>query len=287
MRFSHRYIYLLMIAVVGIPIVFGFSTKPARMISAERMYAVVDNVSFAEGDVALVWLDFGPNTIAENGAQAEVLLEHLFRRRIPVLLLSQYPLSEGLLRTIPQKVASKLKAEMPDQNWRYGESWINGGFKPGSGNFIQSLVASQNISSFLGRDVLGMPIVHYPAFGKITSVENIKLVAEITGLSGVFDTIIQFFQKKGYRPTFVHGCTSITIPEAYIFLDSKQLHGLLEGIAGAAWYGELLRKSFPKSSHTDLLLTNTALGAAQITIIMLIIIGNACSLYGWWRRRDG
>ena len=285
MRFSHRYVYLLMIAVVAIPIVFGFSTKPARMISAERMYSVVENVSIVEGDIALVWLDFGPNTIAENGAQAEVLLEHLFRRRIPVLLLSQYPLSEGLLKTIPRKVADKLNIEMPEQEWKYGESWINGGYKPGSGNYIQSLVASTDISTFLGRDVLGMPIVHYPAFAKITGVEKIKLVGEITGLTGVFDTIIQFFQKKGYRPTFVHGCTSITIPEAYIFLDSKQLHGLLEGIAGAAWYGELLQRSFPQSSHKNLLLTNTALGAAQIAIILLIVAGNVVSLYSWSKRR--
>ncbi len=285
MRFSHRYVYLLMIAVVAIPIVFGFSTKPARMISAERMYSVVENVSIVEGDIALVWLDFGPNTIAENGAQAEVLLEHLFRRRIPVLLLSQYPLSEGLLKTIPRKVADKLNIEMPEQEWKYGESWINGGYKPGSGNYIQSLVASTDISTFLGRDVLGMPIEHYPAFAKITGVEKIKLVGEITGLTGVFDTIIQFFQKKGYRPTFVHGCTSITIPEAYIFLDSKQLHGLLEGIAGAAWYGELLQRSFPQSSHKNLLLTNTALGAAQIAIILLIVAGNVVSLYSWSKRR--
>lgn len=287
MRFSHRYIYLLMIAVVGIPVLLGVSTKPARMVSAERMYSVVEGVEFSAGDIALVWLDFGPNTIAENGAQAEVLLEHLFRLRIPVLLLSQYPLSEGLLRSIPQRVADRLALEMPGQAWKYGESWINGGYKPGSGNFIQSLVASKNISRFLERDVLGMPIVHYPKFANLEGVEQIKLVAEITGLTGVFDTIIQFFQKEGYRPTFVHGCTSITIPEAYIFLDSKQLHGLLEGIAGAAWYGELLQRTFVKSSHKELLITNTALGAAQIMIILLVVAGNITSLYAWWRRRNG
>ena len=58
MRFSHRYIYLLMIAVVGIPVLLGVSTKPARMVSAERMYSVVEGVEFSAGDIALVWLDF-------------------------------------------------------------------------------------------------------------------------------------------------------------------------------------------------------------------------------------
>jgi hypothetical protein len=90
----------------------------------------------------------------------------------------------------------------------------------------------------------------------------------------VFDTVVQFFQKKGYRPTLVHGCTSITIPEAYIFLDSGQLNGLLEGIAGAAWYSEVLRRNFPLSDNSKLLVTNTALSAAHIMIILLIIAGN-------------
>jgi hypothetical protein len=100
----------------------------------------------------------------------------------------------------------------------------------------------------------------------------------------VFDTVVQFFQKKGYRPTLVHGCTSITIPEAYIFLDSGQLNGLLEGIAGAAWYSEVLRKHFPASDNRDLLVTNTALSGAHIMIILLIVIGNLIPLVARIRR---
>jgi hypothetical protein len=238
------------------------------------MYTVIDSLAVSPGDVALVWLDFGPNTVAENEPQASVILEHLFRRRIPVIVLSQYQQSEGLLRRIPQEVASKLEAEMPGEGWRYGEAWINAGFKPGGSLMIQALVNSPDISKYLGRDVTGMPISHYPTFAAVGGVDRVKLVAEVTGLVGVFDTIVQFFQKNGYRPTLVHGCTSITIPEAYIFLDSGQLHGLLEGIAGAAWYSEVLREHFPRSTNQKLLVTNTALSAAHIMIIALIAFGN-------------
>jgi len=274
MNRGRRFIYLLMILAVAAPILFGVSQKPSRLVSAERMYSVIDSLSVSPGDVALVWLDFGPNTVAENEPQASVIIEHLFRRRIPVVVLSQYQQSEGLLRRIPQEVAAKLEAEKPGERWRYGESWINAGFKPGGSLMIQALVNSQDISKYLGRDITGMPISHYPAFASIGGVERVKLVAEVTGLVGVFDSIVQFFQKNGYRPTLVHGCTSITIPEAYIFLDSGQLHGLLEGIAGAAWYSEVLREHFPQSSNQKLLVTNTALSAAHIMIIALIAFGN-------------
>lgn len=279
-----RLIYFLMMCAVAAPVVFGFSQAPSRLVSAERMYDVVEGVQIQPGEVAMVWMDFGPNTVAENEPQAVVLLEHLFRRRIPVILLSQYQQAEAFLTRIPQEVAKRLEQESPGQSWRYGEAWINAGYKPGAAIFIQALVNSSDVSKFLGRDVTGMPIAHYPAFAAIGGVEKIKLVGEITGLLGVFDNLVQFFQKDGYRPTLVHGCTSITIPEAYIFLDSGQLKGLLEGIAGAAWYSEVLKKHFPGSGNQKLLITNTALSAAHIMIILLIVAGNIVPFIGRWRR---
>jgi hypothetical protein len=276
-----------MILAVGLPIVFGISQKPSRLVSAERMYDVVEKVQVQPGEVAMIWLDFGPNTIAENEPQAQVLIEHLFRRRIPVVLLSQYQQAERFLTKIPNEVAKRLEAEMPGQQWRYGEAWVNAGFRPGGAIFIQSMVNAADVSKFLGRDVNGMPISHYPAFSAIGGVERVKLVGEITGLVGVFDNIIQFFQKNEYRPTIVHGCTSITIPEAYIFLDSGQLKGLLEGIAGAAWYSVVLKEHFPNSENKELLVTNTALSAAHIVLILLIVLGNIVPLFQRRRANHG
>lgn len=284
---GRRLIYLVMILAVGLPIIFGVSQKPSRLVSAERMYDVVDSVSVQPGEVAMVWLDFGPNTIAENEPQATVLLEHLFRRRIPVILLSQYQQAERFLTSIPNEVAQRLEAEMPGQHWRYGEAWVNVGFRPGGAIFIQSMVSASDLSKFLGRDVNGMPLMHYPTFAAIGGVERVKLVGEITGLVGVFDNIVQFFQKSEYRPTLVHGCTSITIPEAYIFLDSGQLKGLLEGIAGAAWYSEVQKEKHPKSENQKLLVTNTALSAAHIVLILLIVAGNIAPFIQRWRERHG
>lgn len=284
---GRRLIYLVMILAVGLPITLGISQKPSRLVSAERMYDVVDKVQVQPGEVAMVWLDFGPNTVAENEPQAMVLIEHLFRRRIPVILMSQYQQAERFLTSIPQGVAKRLEVEMPGQQWRYGEAWINVGYRPGGAIYIQSLVNATDLAKFLGRDANGMPISHYPAFVSVGGVERVKLVGEITGLIGVLDNIIQFFQKNDYRPTIVHGCTSITIPEAYIFLDSGQLKGLLEGIAGAAWYSEVLKGFYPQSENHELLVTNTALSAAHVVLILLIVLGNIMPFVERWRGRNG
>jgi hypothetical protein len=282
-----RLIYLLMIVTVAYPIVNKLSFNPARLISAERTYQVIEGVSVQPGEVALFWLDFGPGTAAENRPQALVILEHLFRRRIPVVLLSQTPQAEGFLTSLPQEVATRLEREQPGQTWRYGEAWVNVGFRPGGAYFMQALVDADNISAVLGRDVTGMPVAQYAPFKSIGGVEHVKLVAEVTGSVGTLDAIIQFFQKGSYRPTLVHGCTSITIPEANNFLDSKQLQGLLEGVSGAAWYSEISKRLHPASDNSDLLATNTALGVAQMMIILLVFAGNIGSVVKWWRRRYG
>lgn len=280
-----RLIYFLMIVAVAAPVLFGLSQAPSRLVSAERMYDVVDRQEFQRGNIAMVFMDFGPNTLAENEPQAVVLLEHLFRRRVPVIVLSQYQQAESFLRRIPQAIADRLEREMPGQRWRYGEAWINAGYKAVPAVFMQSLAKASDISKFLGRDVTGMPIANYPNFGAIGALDGVRLVGEITGLVGVFDTVVQFLQKDGYRPLLVHGCTSITIPEAYIFLDSGQLRGLLEGIAGAAWYSEVLKSHFPNSDNQRLLVTNTALSAAHIMIIALIVLGNLAPFIGRVTRR--
>lgn len=282
---GRRIIYLLMILAVAVPILFGVSQQPSRLVSAERMYDVVEGVSMRPGEVAMVWLDFGPGSIAENEPQATVLIEHLFRKRIPVIVISQYQQAESFLRRIPEETAARLEREHPEQSWRYGEAWVNAGYKPGAAIYIQAMVNAPDVSKFLGRDVSGMPITSYPAFSSIGGIKGVKIVGEITSLVGVFDNIIQFFQKSGYRPIVVHGCTSITIPEAYIFLDSGQLNGLLEGIAGAAWYSEVLKKHFPQSENQRLLVTNTALSMAHLMIILLIIVGNIAPFIGRLCRR--
>ena len=283
---SRRLIYLVMLVAVAAPVLFGVSQAPSRLVSAERMYDVVERQEFQRGNVAMVFMDFGPNTLAENEPQATVLLEHLFRRRIPVIVLSQYQQAESFLRRIPLEVAGRLEKEMPAERWRYGEAWINAGYKAVPTVFMQSLAKTPDVSKFLGRDVTGMPIVNYPNFASIGGLEGVRLVGEITGLVGVFDTVVQFLQKDGYRPLLVHGCTSITIPEAYIFLDSGQLRGLLEGIAGAAWYSEVLKRNFPQSDNLKLLVTNTALSAAHIVIIALIVLGNVAPFISRGLRRS-
>jgi len=266
---------------LAIPLVQKSTVKPARMRSAEQLFSVVEALNTEAGKLAFVSLDFGPNSMAENLPQAEVVIEHLMRKRIPLALYSQYVLAEPFLNSVPEGVARRLMSERTGERWEYGRDWVNLGFRPNGAIMLQNIAASEDLAELFRTDVRGNRLRDMPAFRGVKSLENIQLLAQFTSLVGTLDTFLQFFQKKSYRPVFVHGCTSITIPQAYIYLDSGQLRGLLEGVAGAAWYSELLNSSYSGRHEGSVQVINTGLGVAHLVIIILVVIGNVAALVSW------
>ena len=277
-EWSRRIIYILMIAAVSYPILSGFTTTPSRLVAAERMFKVVDELQYKQGEFALIAMDFGPSIQAENGPQTEVLLEHLFRKRIPVAVFSTVPIAEPFLTSIPKRVSERLNREAPPETWEYGRDWINLGYRPGDIIFIQGIAQSDNLATYLGKDASGVEVTTFPRFASARTIKDLSLVAEFTGLVGAFERFVQYLKRDGYAPPLLHGCTSISIPQSYIYLDSGQLKGLLEGVSGAAWYSQLLRQQYPRRAADAALVTNTALGVAHLVIIGLIIAGNVLLL---------
>jgi len=139
---------------------------------------------------------------------------------------------------------------------------------------IQGLAKSSDIASFWKTDANGTPLENIPLMGKVNNLRDIQLLIETTGLVGAFGQWIGFFLVEGYRPDMVHGCTSITIPEARTYFASGQVSGLLEGVAGAAAYEKILSDQNPNRTPGEGWITNTGLAFAQICIIAFIIFGN-------------
>jgi len=145
---------------------------------------------------------------------------------------------------------------------------------------------TENLAGLFEKDARGNRISELPAFSGLRTLRQIAFLAEFTGLVGVFDNYVQYFTSKDYTPAFGHGCTSITIPEAFIYLDSGQIQGLLGGLAGAAWYSEMLRQRYPERPVDESLMLNTGLGVAQLVVIAFIVLGNLAGLLRPPRRRQ-
>jgi hypothetical protein len=275
MRNRDRWIiYLIIFLSVFIPLVGGLRLPPAPLTAATESFSIINELEHKSGKIAFLAMDYGPSNYAENGPQAEVVLEHLMRRRIPVMLMTQIPQGEGFLESVPRTVAERLKKENPNEEWTYGVDWINIGFRTGPALFIQALGKSDDIARYIKKDARGNDLVSLPMMNGVKTIKDVDLLVQLTGYVGTFDLYVQFFQRSGYTPTFIHGCTSITIPEAYIYRDSGQLKGILEGVSGAAWYSELMQRNYPNRKEDSSRAVNTALGISQLAIVCMIAVGN-------------
>lgn len=277
-KLDRRIVYLLILIALTLPLLLKLSFDPVPMASAKKFFETIEGLERDSGKIVLLVLDFGPNSKAENFPQSEVLIEHLLRRHIPFAIMSQYIQSEPLLESIPAGVLARLAKENTEQHWEYGKDWINLGYRVGGALFIQSLARADSLTTSLKKDARGNDLNQLPIFSKVKSIESIQLLAQLSSLVGTLDTLLSFFQTDNYKPPMVHGCTSITIPQAYIFLDSGQLRGLLEGIAGAASYSVLLDLAFPGRLKDRSRLLMTGIGVAHLVVIGLVLLGNLAPL---------
>lgn len=281
---DRRIIYIFIALALSLPSVMHKSMKPAEIASATKAYEMIESLSPEKA--VLISLDWGPNTLAENKPQSEVIIEHLLRRRIPFAIMSAYALAAPFLDSLPFEIARKLEKELPDQKWHYGKDWVNLGYQPGTVLMIQGIARASDLPAHLKSDAKGTPLASLPAFAKVHTLQDIQALVQISSLSGMMSLWVQFFQAGNHRPLFLHGCTSISIPEVYNYLLSGQLTAAHEGVAGAAWHDYLLSEKFPAREPTSAISTNTSLSFAQLVIMAFILLGNISLLGGWLQQRS-
>lgn len=276
---DRRVIYLFVALSLSLPIFFNLSLPPAKMETATSFYSEVNKLSGDSHKMVLIASDWGPGTQAENKPQTMLAIEHLMRKRVPFAMISITPYAAPFLENMPRDVAKKLSKENPQERWVYGKDWVNFGYRPGVYIMIQGLAKATDFYEVLKTDAAGTPLEDIPMMAKVRTIKDIAMLMEFTGLVGAFNSWVQFFQSEDYKPPFVHGCTSITIPEAYIYYVSKQIVGLHEGAAGAAWYEKLLTDSYPNREQGIALSINTSLAIAHLMIIGFLILGNIGFLF--------
>ena len=274
---DRRLIFLFVGISLTLPLLFDLTMRPAPMRAAEALFAEVDRLQAAPGKLVFIAADWGPGTQGENKPQTMLVMEHLLRKRVPFALISLYQLASPMLKELPEEVLANLKKDLPNETWEYGKDWVNLGYQPSGLIAVQNMAKAENIQTVLKADANLTPLADLPITKEFHSLRDVQMLVQITGLVGVFNSWLQFFQTEGYSPPMVHGCTSISIPDAYLYYASKQIVGFFEGVAGAAWYDELLSKHYPNREEVAKRV-NTGLAYAQLLILALVVLGNLHSM---------
>jgi hypothetical protein len=261
---DRRVIYLLLFfsTAVALVVVARYKVK-LPVIPSNQTKGAFEAIEKAPTDkVALIGGEWSASTVGENGAQTRALFHHLMRRKIKFGILGFDP--QG-----PENVNNIAKELGPEYGYVYGRDWVNFGFRPvGAINAtLKSLV--RNIPSALTQDAFGTKLTDttkLPIMTQMRDINDVGLIVEITP-SDTYERWVAFVQGVKRTP-MVFSPTAVMAPEAYQYLDSGQMAGMLTGLKGALEYEGLVGK--PGKATNQAL----ALSVTHFLIISLIVIGN-------------
>ncbi len=271
---DRRWIYLLVAVCLIVPIVVPIGL-PVTTTSPTRMaFEYIE--SLAPGDVVWISFDYGPSSAPENDPMAEAFLRQCFSKRLRVIITALYPL--GALG-LANNVVTRIAAEFPQL--RYGEDYVNLGYKDGAAAVIRSL--GDGISKSFPADMNGRPYDQIPMLREVRDIYQVKLLFSVaTGIIGEY-WITQGNAQFG-TPTIV-GPTAVGAPKYYAYLNAGQLKGMLGGMKGAAEYEKLLREKYPQLDRyyreTKYFTATKGMDGqtvVHVVILILIVLGNVAYL---------
>ncbi len=277
---DRRIVYLLIAVGTILPILIPIGLSVSTTPPVESFFAKIQ--SCGPDDVVMISFDYGPTTAPENNPMAEAVLRHCFSRRVKVVVIALFPIG-GV--TMAGEALVKVAAEFP--HLRDGVDFVNLGYKDGAQAAMKQM--GVNIAGVFPVDQAGRPLAEIPLMRRARNYGDISLIVSFaTGVIG--EWWANLVNAQFGTPVAV-GCTAVSAPKYYAFLDSGQMLGLLGGLKGASEYERLLLDHYPefRSTYTRPGAYTAMKGMDAQTvdhaiIMVFILFGNA--VYFLIRRRD-
>lgn len=275
-QIDRRWIFLLVGLGTVLPIIYpiGFPvtvTPPVR-----SLFDAIEQMGPEQ--TVMVSFDYGPTTKPENGPMAAAVLRHCFSRGIKVVGLALYPIGGAAMAS---EEISRVAAEFPDLV--YGVDYVNLGYKDGGQALMKQM--GTDIHEVFPTDSRGTPVNEIPLMQNVRTYGDIDLVASFaTGIIG--EWWANLINAQFGVPVAV-GCTAVSAPKYYAYLDSGQMMGLLGGLKAASEYERLLIDAYPATQevYSNPIIFSAMKGMDVQTIdhsiiILFIIIGNVAYFIG-------
>ena len=254
---DRRVVFFLVAAAVAFPLVLPLNLPVHVSQQVIQLYDAVESLA-AGGEPVIVAIDFDPSTVPELRPMAVAVIHHLFKKRIPFILLTLHPAGYG----IAQDIVNTVKLNYPDVV--YGKDYAFMGYAVGYSLVILGI--GQDFAATFPQDAYGTLVSKIPVTKNVKNFQDIAMVIDFSA-SSLFEVWIMFaYQKHGCKVGA--GVTAVMASDAYPFLQAGQLEGLLGGLSGAAEYEDLVKEPGTAKAGMD------AQSVVHIVIIFLIILGN-------------
>jgi hypothetical protein len=265
---DRRVLYVLLLLAVTVPFFVKFRLPVAVSPPTQALYDAIENLP--ENSFVLFGPDYSGGTRGENGAQTEALLRHLMimwhKKKVRFGILAFDP--QG--KTLAQNIALGLQEEYNKQGYdiKEGVNWVNFGYRVDQQNFVRAMV--KDMPGTLAKDVHDAPLVTLPVMKGIQTAKDVSMILDVNPTAN-YAIYIQFMQGP-YKIPMGLAPTAVMAPEAFNYLDSGQIVGMLQGLQGAVEYEQLLN-TFGRATRAS-----NSLSVAHLLLIGFIVLGNIAML---------
>ncbi len=262
-QIDRRWLFLLIFFGVALPLIFTIGLPLETTKNVQMVYDLVE--SMPKGSKALISFDYDPASMPELHPMAKALVKHCFDKDINLIFTAMWPMGVQMA----DDIIDQLKDDYP--NLKYGEDYVNLGFKAGGMITIQSM--GKNFREVFPKDMDGYYIDELPIMDGINNFNNIGFIFSLSAGAPGIKEWVQIAHDAYGRPTS-GGCTGVSAPAMLPYInEQKQLTGLLAGLKAAAEYEILIKTPGTATSGMD------AQSIAHLIIIIFIAIGNI----NYWR----
>ena len=258
LNIDRRIVYLFIFLGVCVPLLIDFELPIRATPNVRAVHDTIENLAGKEGATVLISFDYGPTSQPELQPMAVAILRHCFSRGIRVIGVTLIAEGVGLAEHAFETAAEEFERE-------YGRDYAFLGFKAGGPILILNM--GQDFHGTFSEDFRGHPTNEMEVTRGIRSLKDLDYVIDLAaGYPGVEEWIA--YGQERYRFLLGCGCTAVMAPDFFPFLQSKQLNGMIGGLAGAAEYETLIdRKDLAVSGMRPQ-------SVAHVIIIAFILLGN-------------
>jgi len=262
LKIDRRIIYIIMGVLVMLPLIRPLGLGVTSGPRAARLFHAVDSIP--AGKTLLISVDFDPASMPELYPMLTALMRHAFAKDMKVLLCGLWPTGAGL--------AIKAATDIPPEyGKKYGEDVVYLGYKPGVDAVILGM--GENIKNVYPNDYSGRPLDSLPMMRDVQRLRDIPMVVALSAGDPGYSDWLRYAQSR-YGMKVGAGLTAVSAADAYPFLQSGQLTGLLAGMKGAAEYEILVQKNGYSKAYMPAVAAMDSQSLAHVVIMILVIIGN-------------
>jgi hypothetical protein len=266
LKLDRRWIYLLIAVGVIVSLVGPFAIDVSITTPVARYYKAIDRLP--PGSTVLVSMDLGPSTLPELEPILAATVRHALRRDLKViamtLLIEGPAIGERIMLEAQDDLNEGYAEAGEDGLITMGEDWIYLGYRAGYGAVILQL--GEEIRRAFPADYYGVPLDDYPMMKGIHSFDDMAVVAAVCGTSLPVEWIS--YGNAPFGIPVIVGCTAVSAPEFYAYLQTGQMEGLLGGLKGAAEYEKLIARP------ADAMRGMVAQMVVHVLVVVLIVLGN-------------